>query len=147
MKKILCMILVLLCFFLVACAKNTPKTESEEKKPAEQTAAESGEQKTFVQITPQDAKKIMDSAAAYVVLDVREQTEFDEGHIPGAIVIPHTEIEAKAAQMLPDKNALILVYCRSGRRSKLAAESLVKLGYTDVKEFGGIVDWPYETVK
>ena len=141
------MILLLLCVCLVACAKNTPKTEAEEKKPAEQTAAEAGEQKTFVQITPQDAKKIMDSDAACIILDAREQSEFDEGHIPGAIVIPHTEIEAKAAQMLPDKNALILVYCRSGRRSKLAAESLVKLGYTDVKEFGGIIDWPYETVK
>ena len=141
MKKILVILLVLLCVGLAACAKNSPKTE--EKKPAEQAAAEAGEQKTFVQITPQDAKKIMDSAAAYVVLDVREQTEFDEGHIPGAIVIPHTEIEAKAEQMLPDKNALILVYCRSGRRSKLAAESLVKLGYTEVKEFGGIIEWPY----
>ena len=62
-------------------------------------------------------------------------------------MIPEYEIEAKAESLLPDKNQLILVYCRSGRRSKIASEALVKLGYTNVKEFGGIIDWPYEIVK
>ncbi len=71
----------------------------------------------------------------------------DEGHIPGAILIPYTEIENKAIELIPDKDKLILVYCRSGRRSKIAAESLAKLGYTNVKEFGGIIDWPYEVEK
>ena len=66
-------------------------------------------------------------------------------HIPGAIVIPDTEIKAEAESVLTDKDQLILVYCRSGRRSKLAAEDLVALGYTNIKEFGGIIDWPYET--
>ena len=79
--------------------------------------------------------------------DTREQDEFDKGHIPGAILIPYTEIENKAEAMLTDKDKLILVYCRSGRRSKIAAESLVKLGYTNVKEFGGIIDWSYEIEK
>jgi len=78
---------------------------------------------------------------------VREQDEYDSGHIPGAILIPYTEIENKAEEMIPDKDELILVYCRSGRRSKIAAESLIKLGYTNVKEFGGIIDWPYEVEK
>ena len=86
----------------------------------------------------------MDSEEGYVILDVRTQEEYDQGHIPGAILIPNTEIEARAEQELPDKDQLILVYCRSGRRSKLAADILVSLGYTDIREFGGIIDWPYE---
>ena len=98
----------------------------------------------YMNITAEEAKKIMDTQQGYVILDVREQAEYDQGHIPGAIVIPHGEIEAKAEAALPDKDQLILVYCRSGRRSKIAAEALVKLGYTNIKEFGGILDWPYE---
>ena len=101
----------------------------------------------YEQITPEEAKKIMDSGEEHIILDTREQDEFNEGHIAGAILIPYTEIENKAEEMLPDKDKLILVYCRSGRRSKIAAENLVKLGYTNVKEFGGIIDWPYEVVK
>ena len=101
----------------------------------------------YEQITPQEAKKIMDSGEEHIILDTREQDEFDEGHIAGAILIPYTEIENKAEEMLTDKDKLILVYCRSGRRSKIAAESLSKLGYTNVKEFGGIIDWTYEIEK
>ena len=101
----------------------------------------------YEQITAEEAKKIMDSGEEHIVLDTREQDEFDEGHIPGAILIPYTEIENKAEEMLTDKDKLILVYCRSGRRSKIAAESLSKLGYTNVKEFGGIIDWTYEIEK
>ena len=73
-----------------------------------------------------------------------EQEEYDAGHIPGAVLLPYTQIEEKAEQMLPDKAQLILVYCRSGRRSKIAAEALAELGYTNIREFGGIIDWPYE---
>ena len=101
----------------------------------------------YEQITPEDAKKIMDSGEEHIILDTRGQDEFDEGHVPGAILIPYTEIENKAEEMIPDKDKLILVYCRSGRRSKIAAESLAKIGYTNVKEFGGIIDWPYEIEK
>ena len=99
----------------------------------------------YVNITAQEAKQIMDSQEGYMILDVREQDEYDAGHIPGAILIPYTQIEEKAAAMLPDQDQLILVYCRSGRRSKIAAETLVELGYNNIKEFGGIIDWPYET--
>ena len=88
----------------------------------------------------------MDSEKDRIILDVRSREEYDQGHIPGAILIPDTEIEAKAADLLPDKDQLILVYCRSGRRSKLAAQSLADLGYTNIREFGGILDWPYEVV-
>ena len=99
----------------------------------------------YMNITAQEAKQIMDSEEGYIILDTRTQEEYDEGHIPGAIVIPHDEITDRAEEELPDKDQLLLVYCRSGRRSKLAAEALVKLGYTNIKEFGGIIDWPYET--
>ena len=93
-------------------------------------------------ITAEEAKKLMDSEEGCIILDVRTREEYDQGHIPGAILIPNTEIEAKAADLLPDKGQLILVYCRSGRRSKLAAQSLADLGYTNIREFGGILDWP-----
>ena len=95
-------------------------------------------------ITAEEAKQIMDREEGYIILDTRTQAEYDEGHIPGAIVIPHDEITDRAEEELPDKDQLLLVYCRSGRRSKLAAEALVELGYTNIKEFGGIIDWPYE---
>ena len=98
----------------------------------------------YVNITAEEAKQIMDTGEGYIILDVRTQEEYDEGHIPGAIVISHEEIAEKAEGVLTDKNQLILVYCRSGRRSKLAAKALVGLGYTNIKEFGGIIDWPYE---
>ena len=98
----------------------------------------------YENITAEEAKQIMDSEEGYIILDVRTQEEYDGGHIPGAIVISHEEIAEKAEEALTDKDQLILVYCRSGRRSKLAAEALVELGYTNIKEFGGIIDWPYE---
>ena len=98
----------------------------------------------YVNITAEEAKQIMDTEEGYIILDARTQEEYDEGHIPGAIVISHEEITEKAEEMLTDKNQLILVYCRSGRRSKIAAEALLELGYTNIKEFGGIIDWPYE---
>ena len=101
---------------------------------------------SYEQITPAEAKEIMDTQDGYIILDVRTQEEYDEAHIEGAILIPDYEISDRAESVLKDKDQLILVYCRSGRRSKLAASELVKLGYTNIKEFGGIIDWPYETV-
>ena len=102
---------------------------------------------SYDQISRAEAKALMDSESGYIIIDARTQAEYDEGHIPGAILIPEYEIADRAEKELPDKNQLILVYCRSGRRSKIAAEELVKLGYTNVKEFGGIIDWEYEVVK
>ena len=102
---------------------------------------------TYVSISAEEAKSLMDSEKGYIILDVRAQSEYDEGHIPGAILIPNTEIKEKAESVLTDKDQLILVYCRSGRRSKLAAQALAELGYTNIKEFGGIIDWPYDVVK
>ena len=102
---------------------------------------------TYEQISGAEAKELMDSESGYIIIDARTQEEYNEGHIPGAILIPEYEIADRAEKELPDKDQLILVYCRSGRRSKIAAEELVKLGYTNVKEFGGIIDWEYEIVK
>ena len=111
------------------------------------TACSDGGANSYEQITPQEAKTIMDTERDYIIIDARTTEEFAEGHIADAILIPEYEITARAEKELPDKDALILVYCRSGRRSKIASEELVKLGYTNVQEFGGIIDWPYEIVK
>ena len=99
---------------------------------------------SYEQITQEKAKQIMDTTNGYILLDTRTQEEYDQSHIPGAILIPHTEIAERAEEELPDKDQLILVYCRSGNRSKQASEILAELGYTNVKEFGGINTWPYE---
>ena len=105
---------------------------------------ENKQEAVYMTITAEEAKRIMDNEEGYIILDVRTQQEYDQGHIPGAMLIPDTEIAVRAEGVLTDKNQLILVYCRSGRRSKLAAEVMVELGYTNIKEFGGIIDWPYE---
>lgn len=126
MKKLI--LLFLAVIFLTACGQ------------LEETVQEA----VYMNITAQEAKEIMDTKEGYIILDVRTQEEFDSGHIPNAILIPDYEITARAETELTDKNQLILVYCRSGRRSKLAAEALVELGYTNILEFGGIIDWPYE---
>ena len=148
MKKALCIISVLLCILLTACGDDSSiGIIGGADGPTSIIVAEKGEKAMYEQITPEEAKKIMDSGEEHIILDTREQDEFDEGHIPNAILIAYTEIENKAIELIPDKDKLILVYCRSGRRSKIAAESLAKLGYTNVKEFGGIIDWPYEVEK
>ena len=88
----------------------------------------------------------MNKQEDFLLLDVRTQAEYEDGHIPGAICIPNETIGAGELPELPDKNQRILVYCRSGNRSKQAAEKLAKLGYTNVLEFGGINTWTGETV-
>ena len=101
----------------------------------------------YQRINSDEAYAIMVKDAGYIILDVRSEAEYNEGHVPGAIVIPDGEIRSRAEAELPDKDQLILVYCRSGRRSKAAAEALIEMGYTNVKDFGGIIDWEYEIEK
>ena len=125
MKKLLSIFIATL--FLVSCAV-----------PAEQEIS-------YRQITMDEAVAMMEEEEGYIILDVRTVSEFDEKHISGAINIPNETIGTDAIPELPDKDQLILVYCRSGNRSKQASEKLVKLGYTNVVEFGGIIDWPGET--
>lgn len=103
----------------------------------------------YIAISAEEAKQIMDknNSEDIVILDVRTKEEYDEGHIKNAVVIPLDVIEAQAESKLKDKEKTILVYCRSGRRSKAASEILIKLGYQKVYDFGGINNWSYETVK
>lgn len=110
------------------------------------TAAQSSENVTYRQISMAEAVAMMKEEQNYIILDVRTAEEFAERHIPNAMNIPNEDIGTDEISALPDKDQLILVYCRSGRRSKLAAEKLVTLGYTNVVEFGGINDWTSETV-
>ena len=99
---------------------------------------------TYQQITQEEAKKMMDNETV-LILDVREQDEFDAGHIPGAVLLPvGTITEDTAAAVIPDTDSVVMVYCRSGNRSKVASQALADLGYTNVYEFGGISTWPYE---
>lgn len=100
----------------------------------------------YNKITAEEAKKMIDTQEV-IILDVRTQEEFKEKHIEGALLIPDYELANVAKSKLPDKNKKILVYCRSGNRSKSAARLLIDMGYTDVYDFGGIINWPYETVQ
>ena len=101
---------------------------------------------TYRRITMDEAVTMMEQETGYIILDVRRPDEYASGHIPNAINVPNETIGADEIAKLPDKNQLIMVYCRSGRRSKEASEKLVKLGYTNIVEFGGILDWKGETV-
>ena len=130
-KRIISLYLCTLLYLLLlsGCSQNETITET-----------------NYMQITAKEAKNIMDNETDYIILDVRTEEEFSKGHIDGAILIPDYEIADKSEKILTDKDQLILVYCRSGRRSKLAADSLVTMGYTNIKEFGGIIDWPYDII-
>ena len=100
---------------------------------------------SYQQITQEEAKEMMDFQEV-IILDVREQDEHDSDHIPGAVLLPVGTIdETTAAEVIPEKDSTVLVYCRSGNRSKTAASTLAELGYTNIYEFGGINTWPYET--
>ena len=101
---------------------------------------------TYRQISMDEAVTMMAEESGYIILDVRRPDEFAAGHIPNAINVPNETIGTAEIPELPDKDQLIMVYCRSGRRSKEAAEKLVKLGYTNIVEFGGILDWKGEIV-
>lgn len=101
---------------------------------------------SYRQISMDEAVAMMERESGYIILDVRRPDEYATGHIPNAINVPNENIGTDEISALPDKDQLIMVYCRSGRRSKEAAEKLVKLGYTNIVEFGGILDWKGETV-
>lgn len=109
--------------------------------------AAENEGSVYMNINAEKAKEMMENLEKFVLLDARSEEEFSEGHISGAIVIPHEEVSERAEAEIPEKDVPVFVYCRSGRRSKIAAEALVALGYSEVYEFGGIIDWPYEIEK
>jgi len=109
-------------------------------------AAQVQKEQSYRQINMDEAIAMMEAESDYIILDVRTPEEFSEKHIPGAINVANETIGSEEIPELPDKDQLILVYCRSGNRSKQASEKLVALGYTNIVEFGGINDWPGEVV-
>ena len=111
------------------------------------TACSSSGGSGYRSVSMDEAVTIMNENTGYIILDVRRPDEYASGHIPGAINVPNEEIGTAEIAELPDKSQLILVYCRSGRRSKEASEKLAKLGYTNIVEFGGILDWKGEIEK
>ena len=139
MKKIASFFaLVLSLLTLSACA--APAAAAATPAPTATAAVE------YKKISAADAKARMDSGDTIIILDVRTQEEYDAGHIPGAILVPNETIVDKQPELLPDLDAEILVYCRSGNRSAQAAKKLIAIGYTNVVDFGGIIDWPYDVV-
>lgn len=143
MKKVLLLLFAAVLAISAVCFAQEPKTENTPAPASTQAAA-------YKTLTPQQAKLRIEQNPAIVILDVRTQEEFDAGHIPDAVLLPVDLIEAKSAEVakvLPDKNAEILVYCRSGKRAHRASQALADMGYTNIEHIGGIMDWPYEIVK
>ena len=135
--------LVLLCaLFLYSCGEDTNTGAVPEPDTSPEISAETGYRK----ISAEEARAIMESADNFILLDVRTEEDFRAQRIDGAILIPDYEIADRAESELPDKDALILIYCRSGRRSGNVARELIDMGYTNVYDFGGLLDWFYETV-
>jgi len=144
-RKMIFIMLLLIGFGSTACGAAGSAQTQEDSKNTTVIQADSNDVLTYTDIKPEDAKKRMDSEAGIVLLDVRTQEEYSEKHIPNSLLIPVEVIEEQASSKLTDKNAVIFVYCRSGRRSALASEALVKMGYAKVYDLGGINDWTYET--
>lgn len=125
---------------------DVPTTVAEQAATTEETPAET-QTGVYQKITAEEAKAKMDSGDAFILVDVRTEDEFNAEHLEGALLIPNETITTEQPTLLPDKNATILIYCRSGNRSQQAADKLIQMGYTQVFDFGGIIDWPYDTVK
>ena len=140
MKRLIVMLFVVV--LLAACADTAAPQDIPKDASDTTTDQEAGYQK----ISAEQAKEMMDETDDWILLDVRTQEEYQEEHIEDAILIPDYKITSRAVSEIPDKDAVILVYCRSGRRSAAAAHELVGMGYTNVYDFGGIADWPYDTV-
>ncbi|MDD4095984.1 MAG: rhodanese-like domain-containing protein [Oscillospiraceae bacterium] len=127
----------------VTSAKSGEAEETDEASGATDSAEEPNPVRV---ITAEEAKTMMDTLESYIIVDVREQSEFNAGHIEGAVLVPVGSIEELAPELLPDKDQILLLYCRSGNRSAQAAAKLRDMGYTNIYDFGGIRDWTYETV-
>lgn len=135
-------VFVVLCMLLTACGNGTSSSESAQSEVQTTTASAAA----YQQITQEKAKEMMQAEDGHIIVDVRRQDEYDSGHIPGAILIPNESIGTEKPKELPDLDQVILIYCRSGRRSKEASQKLADMGYTHIFEFGGIIDWTGEVV-
>ena len=138
MKKILLILALGIGIILSGCAGTAVQPDTS------QTAPENSAE--YRKITAEQAKEMMDETEGWILLDVRTDEEFEAERIEVAILIPDYEISGRAESELPDKDAIILIYCRTGRRSAFAAQKMADMGYANVYDFGGIVDWPYDTI-
>ena len=145
MKKLIVIVLALLCVGITACGTVENGGTQMGSKSTISIQKDVSESLSYTNIKPEEAKKRLESEKGIILLDVRTQAEYVEQHIPNSLLIPVEEIEKEALTKLKDKNTIIFVYCRSGRRSAIASQVLVKMGYTRVYNLGGIIDWPYET--
>lgn len=135
-------VFAVLCMLLTACGNGTNSSEGVQSEVRTTTSAAAN----YQQITQEKAKEMMQADDGHIIVDVRRQDEYDSGHIPGAILIPNESIGTEQPKELPDLDQVILIYCRSGRRSKEASQKLADMGYTHIYEFGGIIDWTGEIV-
>ena len=156
MKRIACLILTGVLLTSVGCSSTANKVESTKVESTVSSESQKGTAKKsdaakkeggYTHIDMETAKQMMANNDGHVIVDVRSQEEYNEGHIPGAIVIPNESIGTEQPKELPDLDQVILVYCRSGNRSRQASQKLADMGYTNVYEFGGIKDWTGETEK
>lgn len=145
---------VALLLLIGSSCRGVNENDSSVSAPAESAIAdgsvssstETTDQSNMVRtITAEEAKEMMETLDEYIIVDVREQYEYDAGHIEGAVLVPVGSIEELASELLPDKDMTLLLYCRSGNRSAQAAAKLLEMGYSNIYDFGGIRDWPYET--
>lgn len=141
-RRIALTVLASLCLLLCACGNGANSAEGTQSEVRTTTSAAA----TYQQITQEKAKAMMQVEDGHIIVDVRRQDEYASGHIPGAILIPNESICTEQPKELPDLDQVILIYCRSGRRSKEASQKLANMGYTNIYEFGGIIDWIGEIV-
>lgn len=141
MRQWISILLVLVTLGLGACAP-----ESVVETPPAEAPAEQPEKAEVKRITPEDAKVRMDAGEEIILIDVRTKEEYDQERIPGALLLPVDQVQKDAAEVMPDLEAVYFVYCRSGNRSSIATALLASMGYKNIYDLGGIIDWPYETV-
>ena len=142
-SKIIAVLLIITTALIIcACAKNTADNTATQAQTEQATQTAAG----YKQISSDEGAELIKTEKDFIILDVRTKEEYASGHIPNAICVPNESIGTSDIPELPDKSQLILVYCRSGRRSKEAAQKLADMGYTNIVEFGGIIDWKGETV-
>lgn len=146
MKKII-LLLTLAVIMLLAGCSSADRSADKESSHSKQVKDDESIVSSYKIISQDEAKEMMKKSDGHIIVDVRRQDEYDSGHIPEAILIPNESIEKKQPEQLPDYDQIILIYCRSGNRSKQAAQKLADMGYTNIYEFGGINTWTGEIVK
>ena len=137
MKKIVFIILIIASLLMISCSNSDQTVEENENKA----------EGKVIMISPEEAKENLDEDSEIVLLDVRTPSEYESGHIEDAVLLPLDQLNEKASEVIPDQEKIYYVYCRSGNRSATAAQLLVDMGYENIYDLGGIIDWPYDTVK